>query len=169
MTRDKNLFRNVRILTEVNLTFAVHYMLHNDTDIMLSFQIIQKQFIPMFSRICSTLFLSYEQASLQDVIDTLDLVERNMGLKVSYEKTCRIGSITKSNAKLYTTKSFNWTDAGLEVLGVELVTDTPHITKVNFQEIISKAESVLSSRKNQGLTLSGRILVINTLVGSLCL
>ena len=56
------------------------------------------------------LFLSYDKVTLEAVIDTLELIQNNMGLKGNYDKRClhRIGSIANSQAKLFTKKEFTW-------------------------------------------------------------
>ena len=59
----------------------------------------------------TNLFLSFKKATLGAVIDTLDIIQINTGLKVNYDKTklYRIGSLANSiYAKLYTDKKFTW-------------------------------------------------------------
>ena len=46
----------------------------------------------------------FDKSSLDGIVEIFDIIERNMGLKVNYDKTniYRIGSIRNSLAKLYT-------------------------------------------------------------------
>ena len=54
------------------------------------------------------LFLSFEESYSQRSFETIDIIEHNIGLKVNYDKTnlYRIGSISNTDAKLYTQKEF---------------------------------------------------------------
>ena len=66
------------------------------------------------------LFLTYDAETLNSVVDVLQCIEANIGLRVSYEKTTvyRIGSLKGSNAKIYTTAPLAWSDQDVELLGV---------------------------------------------------
>ena len=68
------------------------------------------------------LFLDFEQNTIQAAIDTLENFEKNSGLKLNYDKSnvCRIGSLAKSDAQLYTTKTLNWTNETITVFGIEI-------------------------------------------------
>ena len=65
----------------------------------------------------TTIFLSFDSITLNAVIQTLTLIEENTGLKINYYKTSlhRIGSVARSNAKLYTIKNFKWSNDDIEV------------------------------------------------------
>ena len=60
----------------------------------------------------TALYLTYDALCLENVIQTLSHIETNTGLTVSYDKTLiyRIGSLANSDAKLYTSKNFHWTN-----------------------------------------------------------
>lgn len=52
----------------------------------------------------------------------------NTGLLVNYDKTnvYRVGSLADTDAKIYTTKEFNWTNEPISLLGV-LIPTTPNV------------------------------------------
>ena len=72
------------------------------------------------------LFLIYDFLSLNEVVDTLTIIERNTGLLLNYDKTSiyRIGSLRNSRAKLYTKVEFKWTNEPITVLGVKMSNNT---------------------------------------------
>ena len=114
------------------------------------------------------LFLEYEENTLVHTISTLEHVEHAMGLKVSYDKThiYRIGSLKGSNAKLYTNKNLVWTDDDIELLGVKIVNAEMQNSN-SFDETITKMGNVAKSWSNRTLTLTGKVLIVNTLMASL--
>ena len=117
----------------------------------------------------TNLFLSFDPITLNGVINTLDIIEKNVGLKVNCDKTklYRIGSMANLNATVYTIKQFTWTNEPVEILGILVGNDVEAITDINYQQVISKAEAVLQLWTHRGLTPMGKILVVNTLVASL--
>ena len=116
----------------------------------------------------TTVFLDYDQKCLDSLCDVFSQVEQNMGLRVSYDKTTiyRIGTLVKSNAKLYTCQNFKWSDDDIDLLGVHLACDGTPVDK-NFQDILVKIDSVCQAWQNRTWTLMGKVLVINSLMGSL--
>ena len=113
-------------------------------------------------------FLHYDQLSITGFSEVLQNVETRMGLKVSYDKTTlyRVGSIHKSDASLYTNKNFAWSSEPIDTLGVRILCDGT-MDESNFNMVIDKLRKICSQWYNRQLTLSGRILVVNTLMGSL--
>ena len=113
-------------------------------------------------------FLKYDQMVIKAFVDTLSHVENQIGLKVSYEKTTiyRVGSLRRSNAKLFTQKDFKWSNDAIQLLGVKINGDGS-ICNENFDVIISKVKNICSQWMNRNLTLYGKVLVVNTLIGSL--
>ena len=113
-------------------------------------------------------FLSYERDSIEGFYNSLTCIETNLGLKVSYEKTTlyRVGSIHKTDAKIYTTKNLKWSDGPIDTLGVSISCDLASVES-NFLDIIAKVNSVCESWQNRMLTLMGKVLVINMLMGSI--
>ena len=113
-------------------------------------------------------FLKYERLILDEFTKELERVEALMGLKVSYDKTTiyRIGSLRNTAAQLFTQKNFAWSDGPIETLGVKLNTDGSACEE-NFTEIMVKLHEVCNNWANRQQTLFGKVLVINTLIGSL--
>ena len=113
-------------------------------------------------------YLSYEPLEIDNFCKILQHIETNTGLKVSYEKTSmyRVGSLAHTNAMLYTCKDLRWTNENIDTLGVKL-SITGEIVNQNFDDVIAKMRSVASNWYNRGLTLIGKIVVINTLLTSL--
>ena len=107
----------------------------------------------------TTLFLTYDTVTLDAVVNTLQLTEANTGLKVSYDKAClyRMGSLAGSSACLYTQACLKWTNDPIYILGVHVSNDS----KVDYDEILVKTESVLNAWIHRGLTLMGKILYPN--------
>ena len=114
------------------------------------------------------LYLSYDRICFNEVIRTFDLIEQSTGLKVSYDKTTvyRIGSIANTNAKIYTSKQFKWANDYIETLGVNVSNDK-NLLSANFNKIITKMKAVAGIWYYRQLTLTGKVLLINSLLGSL--
>lgn len=116
------------------------------------------------------LYLKFEADTLNNVVQVLDTVYHNLGFKVNYDKTTiyRMGSLHNSDAKLYSIKPFCWTNQPPNVLGVTVSSyhDTDTMSS-NFNGLIVKCEAILNQWQNRRLNLSGKVLVINTLVASL--
>ena len=113
-------------------------------------------------------FLTFEPICINAFCNVLSEVESNFGLKVSYEKTSmyRVGSIAKSEAKVYTTKEVNWSNEPIVTLGAVFNTDgTPN--ESNYRNIMKKIDVVCNAWQNRTLSLLGKILIINSLIGSL--
>ena len=113
-------------------------------------------------------FLKFECITIEEFGRTLQTIEAQMGLKVSYDKTTlyRVGLIRNSNAKLYTAQNFKWSNDSIDTLGVKLSCDK-NLDVSNFLDIVNKVENICSQWKNRTLTLSGKVLLINSLMGSL--
>ena len=113
-------------------------------------------------------FLKYDRIVLEEFTKELGRVEALMGLKISYEKTTiyRIGSLRHTDAVLYTQKSFTWSNGPVETLGVKIDTDGGSSIE-NFSDVMTKLKKVCNCWINRQLTIFGKILVVNTLMGSL--
>ena len=114
-------------------------------------------------------FLMYDQTTVEGFINVLASVEEQMGLKVSYDKTTlyRVGSLYNTDAKLYTSKDFVWSSNPIETLGVSIPCNGDTCNK-NVTKIMGKIKNTCKSWFNRQLSLSGRILVVNTLMASIC-
>ena len=113
-------------------------------------------------------YLSYEYLTIEHFCQTLKDVENNMGLKVSYGKTSlyRVGSLHNTNARMYTTNELNWSNDPIESLGVTIANDGT-LLNCNADAILTKIDKTCNNWYNRKLSLSGKILVVNVLMGSL--
>ena len=114
------------------------------------------------------LYLPFEQTVLTAVINILDIMETNIGFKVSYEKTTiyGIGSIAHTDAKLYTQKQLKWSSSSINTLRVEIFCDRIDLTQ-NYDHVINKMKSVSEIWYYRNLTISEKVLIINSLMASL--
>ena len=117
----------------------------------------------------TNIYLKYTKSNIDHILQTLQISERNLGLKVNYNKTTiyRIGSIMNTNAKLYTLKNYVWDDPPITTLGIEVDVSWEKMCNNNLNPLLAKVDGVFSMWNNRALTLSGRVLVVNTLVESL--
>lgn len=114
------------------------------------------------------LFFKYETITLNETLTTLSVVESNLGLKVNYDKTSvyRMGSIADTDAKVYTLKPLNWTNDPINILGVTVSNDMV-VQVQNYEPIFNQIQAVFTPWKKRNLTLSGKVLLINSLIASL--
>ena len=115
----------------------------------------------------TALYLSYDRISLNETIDTLALIEANIGLSINYDKTLiyRIGSLENSNAKLITKKNLCWSDSSFKLLGVNIGNKEEDTD--NFSDIVNKMRCTLDTWYHRQFTLMGKVLIVNTLCESL--
>ena len=115
------------------------------------------------------IFLLFDQKSLDAVVNTLDLFQKNSGFTVSYDKTqiYRIGSLKSSQAELYTRDSIRWTSETIKVLGVKVHAEERILMDINYDPVLAKVEATLKTWENRSLSLNAKVTVINSLVGSL--
>lgn len=111
--------------------------------------------------------IQFDQHSLSQVEKTLDIVHDQIGLIVNYDKTVmyRIGSLQWSSATLYTKKTLQWTNKPIKVLGITLSNECD--LEINYDGMLDKIKDILKSWTFRNPTLMGRVLLINSLVGSL--
>ena len=91
------------------------------------------------------LFSIYDMNSMQNAISTLEIFERNTGLKLNYDKTnvYRIGSLRDTNSKIYTTKTPNWTNETINALGVAINHSDKIMLAQNYDGIVKKIRNIL--------------------------
>ena len=105
--------------------------------------------------------------SIEAIYNELESFRLQSGFTVSYEKTTlyRIGSLRHSDAQMYDLEQFKWSNKDINVLGVTITHD--NLIEKNYNSIIEKARETLSAWQNRGLTLLGRVQVVNTMIASL--
>ena len=110
-----------------------------------------------------------DENSVRQIMKEINDFERNSGFKISYDKTTmyRIGSLKKSNAKIYTQPDLNWSSETIKVLGINIFHDPELQISKNFEPLITKSQGILNQWSNRSLSLIGKINVINVLIGSL--
>lgn len=113
--------------------------------------------------------LQFDRETLEQLCTELEHFERATGSKVNYNKTSiyRMGSLQNSNAKLYTSKPFKWTNDLISVLGVVIGNDIMEVRRHNLYPILDKAEKICKLWKNRSLSLMGKVTVVNTMISSL--
>ena len=114
------------------------------------------------------LYLPYDKIVLNTVLSVFSEVETNTGLRVSYDKTSvyRIGSITNTNAKFYTTRKLTWTNDPVNTLGIDLYQTEKELMR-NYERILLKVKTICELWYYRNLSLIGKVLVINTLMSSI--
>ena len=107
------------------------------------------------------------ERSIRNICSELHRFYYQSGFTVSYEKTTlyRIGSLRHSCAQLYNIDEYVWSNKDIVVLGVTVSHED--IIQKNYEPVICKARQLLSSWFNRGLSLIGKIQVVNTLIASL--
>ena len=113
------------------------------------------------------IFSIADEKSIKAIYEELDKFKYQSGFTVSHEKTTlyRIGSLRHSNATMYNLDQFAWSNADITVLGVTIAHE--NIIEKNYDGIVAKVKQTLNSWYNRGLTLIGKIQVVNTLIASL--
>ena len=116
----------------------------------------------------TSMFYKGNERSVKAVIHTLNYAERNLGLKVNIDKTVmyRIGSLTHTDAKFYTRATFAWAEPPIFTLGIHVTTNEEEMAKLNLIPIIRQTEETLQIWSKRKLTLTGRVLIANTLIES---
>ena len=113
------------------------------------------------------IFSTANEKSIKAIYEELDKFKYQSGFTVSYEKTTlyRIGSLRHSNAAMYNLDQYRWSNQDITVLGVQITHE--NLMEKNYNAIIPKAKQTLNAWYNRGLSLIGKIQVVNTLVASL--
>ena len=107
------------------------------------------------------------ERSLRSIQQELEKFKSQSGFTVSYGKTTiyRIGSLRHSCAQMYNFDTFAWSNQDITVLGVTIAHED--LVGKNYGGMIEKAKNTLFSWNNRGLSLIGKVQVVNTLIASL--
>ena len=113
------------------------------------------------------IFSKSSEKSIKAIMEELDKFRLQSGFTVSYEKTTmyRIGSLRHSNAEMYNISQCTWSNQDIKVLGVT-ISHEDILTK-NYEGILEKIRKILYAWQNRGLSLIGKVQVVNTLISSL--
>ena len=106
-----------------------------------------------------------EQSNLDEFFNTVELFSQNTGLKLNYDKTqiLRMGSLKNSQAELIMQKVVSWSRR-VKILGMWFTTDKDEMNSLNYEKLKEKISKILNNWQARGLTILGKITVINTLV-----
>ena len=113
------------------------------------------------------IFSMCTETSIKAIHQELEHFRKQSGFTVSYDKTTiyRIGSLRHSNAQMYDMDELAWSNQDINVLGVTVAHED--IINKNYSTILQKAKSNLNAWNNRGLSLIGKVQVVNTLIASL--
>ena len=113
------------------------------------------------------IFSKCTEKSIKAIYEELDKFKHQSGFTVSYDKTTlyRIGSLRSSDAQMYGLEQYKWSNKDITVLGVIIAHDK--VVEKNYEGITKKAADTLNAWYNRGLSLLGKVQVINSLVASL--
>ena len=117
----------------------------------------------------TNLFLKASDKTLREVTRSLALAEKNLGLRVNYQKTTiyRLGSLVKINATYYTQAGYRWSDPPVDILGIHITTNFKMMAEINLTPLLDTARNRIALWSRRNLSLTGRVLIINTFIESL--
>ena len=109
------------------------------------------------------------EETINAIKSTMSEFAKNTGLIVNYDKTVvyRIGRKNRALAEKYTMSEMKVNETGTNILGVYVSENEDVMIEKNIDDLLIKSEAVLNCWKTRGLSLCGKITVINTLVASL--
>lgn len=110
------------------------------------------------------MFLQFDKVTLMEVTKEIDQFGTETGFKVNYDKTSisRIGSLKDSNAQIYTSKPFRWTNSPPKILGITVCTDISKMRQDNYNCVLKKVEHISKIWANRNLSIMGKNVVINS-------
>ena len=111
------------------------------------------------------IFTINDQKNLQEIINVLDRLTKNTGLRVNYDKTTifKIGpSVNMPNLKI--SKVFKWSSTDIRILGVTLK-QTESMS--DMKNITHRMQAITNMWQQRGLSLVGKTVIANALMGSL--
>ena len=108
------------------------------------------------------------QTNLDEIFNTVNTFCKMTGFDLNYNKTeiVKIGSLHNGNSKYYSQNQIKWS-TGTKILGIIIDADRKKMIEKNYNVLLSKIRNVLNIWKARSLTLTGRVLIVNTLIASL--
>ena len=115
------------------------------------------------------IIMKFKESAWQELMYEFDHYKKCTGMLISYEKTTiyRNGSLRDSQAKFTSSQKVNWVSQPLNILGIYISHDLDEYTKLNLEPLVKKTRNLTKIWKVRGLTLMGKIQIINSLVASL--
>ena len=130
---------------------------------------IGKNYSKKHSQYADDLWASLDgtQESLDALLLVFDKFAAISGLKINYDKTqvFRTGSHASTDIKYRPDKPLQWCSE-ITVLGVKFMADKAQMCTQNFEIVKKKMEMILTPWKARGMTLVGKILIVNSLLMS---
>lgn len=126
-------------------------------------------FLSLFADDLSSILDMSDPQALQVFFDILDRFAVATGLRINYEKTTiyRLGSLQKTKAAYFTNLKLHWTNDSFHFLGVNLAVSQEELFSHNFPALLIKTQRICGAWKDRGLTILGKVCVINALIASL--
>ena len=78
-----------------------------------------------------------------------------------------MGSLRKTDAKWHTKLGLRWDISSINILGVNVSFDASKYHQLNYEDMVKKITATIGAWKNRGLTLMGKVLIINSLIAAL--
>lgn len=113
--------------------------------------------------------IKFEMESFQELTFEYSEFADYTGLKVNYDKleVLRLGSLRKSDAKFTTTLPLKWSDGNIKILGVFVNAEYKEMVVNNYNMLLEKAAHRFNVWSTRGLSLLGKIQIVNVLINSL--
>ena len=110
-----------------------------------------------------------KEKAVNAMLQVLERYSKFAGLKINSEKCAvlRIGPWKNSEARFYTMKKLFWSPKSVTILGFKICPNYETMIKENLIDKLDTVEQILNSWKSRGLTLIGKITVINHRVNTL--
>ena len=114
-------------------------------------------------------FSEFDQGSMDNILHEINDFHTHTGFTISYDKTTlyRVGSLRKTNAKLYTQQKMNWSNDTIKVLGINIYQENKVLLQQNYAPAIQKANAITVQWSKRNLSMFGKINIVNTLIASL--
>ena len=109
-----------------------------------------------------TQLFSENEQTIETIVHLLYELEHNTGLKVNYEKSS-IHPVGGAKKPEQLSQNFVWDPGGVNVLGINTADNGISV----FMEIFEKVKSVAKSWVNRQISLTGKVLLVNSLMASL--
>ena len=113
--------------------------------------------------------LKGKEQNINAMLKLLHKFQLYSGLRLNPEKcsVLKIGTWRNSEAKCYTLKKLFWSPGPIKILGIWIHLDTDLMYKENFCKKLNKIDGILNNWSQRGLSLIGKITVVNHLINTL--
>ena len=113
--------------------------------------------------------MTTENNSVDKFFDIIEWFRSLTGLELNYDKTTvyRIGSLESSKAQCYSTRKLKWSSGTMNILGVDVNENDEIALEANYKTIPDKIFNILTGWTTRGLSLEGKVNIVNTCIASL--